>query len=174
VVALCAQVTIPIQPVPITGSTFGVLVVGTTFGSRRGALALLAYLAEGLGGLPVFQGGNNAWSLTRSGEPYILGSTLGFLVGFVLAAFVVGWLVEHWALDRTVWSMAALMLVGNVALYVPGLIWLWMWLPVHGLPTPVLQAGLIPFIPGDLAKLLLAALVVPAAWQLAPPGASAE
>src|SRR4051794_13162073 len=64
VVALSAQITIPIQPVPITGQTFGVLLAGTTLGSRRGALALLAYLAEGFAGLPVFQAGNNAWTPT--------------------------------------------------------------------------------------------------------------
>lgn len=166
VVAVCAQITIPIDPVPITGSTFGVLLAGAALGSKRGALAIVAYLAEGLAGLPVFQGGNSAWVPNRFGEPYITGSTAGYLAGFVIAAFVVGWLAERRGMDREVWSAALLLLVGNVLLYVPGLIWLHLWLTSHAVPTTVWQAGLLPFIPGDVAKLILAALAVPGAWRL--------
>jgi biotin transport system substrate-specific component len=166
VVALCAQIAIPLFPVPITGQTFGVLLVGTVLGAKRGALALLVYIVEGLVGLPVFQSGNTAWVPNRFGEPYIVGSTVGYLVGFVIAAFVVGWLAERRGMDREVWSAALLLLVGNVVLYVPGLLWLQFWLSGHGITTSVWDAGLVPFLWGDLAKLLLAAMVVPVAWRL--------
>src|SRR5947199_8956990 len=85
-VALCAQVAIQLPFVPITGQTFGVLLVGTALGSKRGALALFAYIAEGLVGLPVFQSGNSAWVPNRFGEPYIVATPPGYLVGFGLAA----------------------------------------------------------------------------------------
>jgi len=165
VVALTAQVTIPLQPVPITGQTFGVLLVGTVLGSKRGALALILYIVEGLR-FPVFQGGNSAWTLDRFGEPYIFGATAGYLIGFVLAAFVVGLLAERWGMDREVWSAALLLLIGNVVIYVPGLAWLQLWLTGHGLSVSVWDAGLVPFVWGDLIKLILAAAIVPAAWRL--------
>jgi biotin transport system substrate-specific component len=164
-VALCAQIAVQLPFVPITGSTFGVLLVGTVLGSKRGALALLAYIAEGLVGLPVFQSGNSAWVPNRFGEPYIVGTTLGYLIGFVLAAYVVGWLAERFSMDREVWSAALLLLVGNIALYIPGLLWLQFWLSGHGVQTTVWEAGLIPFLWGDVVKLILAATVVPIAWR---------
>ena len=164
-VALCAQVAIQLPFVPITGQTFGVLLVGTVLGSKRGALALLAYIGEGLLGLPVFQSGNSAWVPNRFGEPYIVGTTLGYLVGFVLAAYVVGLLAERYGMDREVWSAALLLLVGNVVLYIPGLLWLQFWLTGHGTPTSAWEAGLVPFLGGDVIKLILAAAVVPAAWR---------
>lgn len=167
VVALFAQLTIPLFPVPITGQTFAVLLVGAALGSKRGGLALLTYLGEGLAGLPVYQGGNSAWSPTRfPGEPYITGSTVGYLVGFVLAAFVVGWLAERYQMSRFPAHMVLLMLVGNVVLYVPGLIWLHLWLTAHQVPVAVWQAGLLPFLPGDALKLMAASIVGPAGWDL--------
>lgn len=166
VMALSAQLTIQIDPVPITGSTFGALLVGTALGSKRGGLALLTYLGEGFLGLPVFQNGNSAWVPDRFGEPYILGSTLGYLVGFVLAAFLVGWLAERFGLDRVPWATVLLLFAGNVAIYIPGLLWLAFWLPAHGITTSVLQAGLLPFLVGDTMKLLAAAVLVPSAWDL--------
>ncbi|MPZ15802.1 MAG: biotin transporter BioY [Chloroflexi bacterium] len=165
-VALSAQIAIYLLPVPVTGQTFGVLVVGAALGSRRGALALVAYLGEGLAGLPVFAAGHSAWTPNAFGEPVIVGSTAGYLVGFVIAAYVVGWLTERYGMDREVWSAALLLLVGNVVVYIPGLIWLQLWLTAHGLPASVWQAGLVPFIPGDIVKLILAAAVVPGAWRL--------
>lgn len=165
-VALFAQLTIQITPVPITGSTFAVLLVGAVLGSKRGALALLAYLGEGMLGLPVYQNGNSAWVPNRFGEPYITGTTAGYLVGFVVAAFVVGWLAERYRLDRLPGHIVLMLLAGNVVLYVPGLLWLHFWLIGHGVPISVWEAGLLPFIPGDALKLLAAAAAMPGAWAL--------
>ena len=165
-VAVFAQLTIQIEPVPITGQTFGVLLVGVALGSKRGSLALLAYLAEGFANLPVFQNFNTAWTPNRFGEPYFTGSSAGFLVGFVLTAFVVGWLAERFAADRAPWSTVLMLLVGNVVLYAPGLLWLSFWLPAHGAAASVWQAGVLPFLVGDTLKLLAAAVLVPSAWDL--------
>ncbi|MBI3989141.1 MAG: biotin transporter BioY [candidate division NC10 bacterium] len=153
-VALSAQVSIPLPwtPVPITGQTFGVLLVGALLGSRRGALSLLTYLAEGAAGLPVFAGGSG-------GVLKLFGPSGGYLFGFVAAAFVVGFLAERgW--DRHLFKAALAMLVGNVVIYLFGLPWLARFLPT----SHVLAAGLYPFVPGDLIKLFLAALALPSGW----------
>ena len=156
-VALAAQVTIrlPFSPVPLTGQTLAVLLVGALLGSRRGALSLLAYLFEGLAGLPVFAAG-------ASGLAYVMGPTGGYLAGFVVAAFVVGWLAERgW--DRHVITAALAMVVGNVTIYACGLAWLSVYV---GRQAPAL--GLAPFVAGDTLKLVLAALLMPAGWKLVP------
>ena len=152
---LAAQVTIrlPFSPVPITGQTLAVLLVGALLGSRRGAASMLAYLAEGLIGLPVYAGG-------ASGLAYAMGPTGGYLVGFVAAAYVAGWLAERgW--DRRVGTTALAMLTGNAAIYAFGLSWLAVYV---GRQTIAL--GLLPYIVGDVAKLILAALSLPAGWKL--------
>jgi len=153
-VALSAQVSIPLPwtPVPITGQTFGVLLVGALLGSFRGVLSLLTYLAEGAAGLPVFAGGSG-------GYLKLFGPSGGYLWGFVAAAFVVGFLAERgW--DRHPLRAALAMLAGNVVIYLFGLPWLARFVP----PEQVLAAGLYPFIPGDLLKLLLAASALPSGW----------
>lgn len=155
-IALAAQVAIPLpfSPVPVTGQTFAVLLVGALLGSRRGALSLLAYLAEGAVGLPVFAGGG-------SGLPWLLGPTGGYLVGFVAAAFVTGWLTERgW--DRRIHTTALAMLIGNGVIYLCGLPWLARFVGADR----VLALGLWPFVPGDLIKLALAALALPSGWKL--------
>ncbi len=155
-VALAARVTIPLpfSPVPITGQTFAVLLVGALLGRRMGALAMLAYLAEGAAGLPVFAGG-------VGGPAVLVGPTAGYLYGFVAAALVVGWLCERgW--DRRPVTAALAMLAGNAVIYLFGLPWLALFIG----PERVLAAGLLPFIPGDLLKLLLATLALPAGWRL--------
>ncbi len=156
VVALSAQISVPLpfSPVPVTGQTFGVLLVGALLGSRRGALSLLAYLGEGALGLPVFAGGTGG--LVR-----LAGPTGGYLLGFVAAAFLVGRLCERgW--DQRLLTAGAAMLVGNAIIYLFGLPWLARFVG----PDKVLALGLLPFIPGDLLKLTLAALALPGGWAL--------
>ncbi len=155
-VALSAQVTLrlPFSPVPVTGQTLAALLVGAALGSRRGALALLAYVAEGLVGIPVFAGG-------AAGFARLLGPTGGYLAGLVLAAYVVGWLAERgW--DRRPGTTALAMLAGNAVVYAFGLAWLSRFVGAGH----VLAAGLLPFIPGDLLKVALAAGLLPGAWKL--------
>jgi biotin transport system substrate-specific component len=152
---LLAQVALPLPwtPVPITGQTLGVLLIGALLGCWRGSATILAYLAEGAAGLPVFAQGT-------SGVLRLLGPTGGYLVGFVLAAFVVGWLAERgW--DRNPWTTAAAMAVGNACIYACGLPWL-----AHFVGwDSVLAAGLLPFLPGDGLKLVLATLLLPTLWR---------
>jgi biotin transport system substrate-specific component len=132
-----------------------VLLVGALLGSRRGSLAVLVYIAQGLAGLPVFAGG-------AAGPARLLGPTGGYLVGFVLAAYLVGLLAERgW--DRRVGTTAAAMALGNVVIYAVGALWLAVF--VGGL-VPALTAGVLPFIPGDLVKIAAAALLLPAGWKL--------
>lgn len=149
-IALSAQVTIPLPftPVPITGQTFAVLLTGATLGKVRGALSVGSYVGIGALGLPVF---------ARSGGP----ATWGYLAGFVLAAFVVGWLAERgW--DKTLWRSIVAMLIGNVVLYIPGLLWLAQYVG----PEQAIPLGLLPFLPGDAIKLLMAAAALPACWVI--------
>lgn len=149
-IAICAQITIPLPLVPITMQTFAVLAVGAAFGMRLGAATLVLYILEGVAGLPVFSGFNNA-----SGVIF----TWGYLVGFVLAAGVVGWFAER-GYDRRVLSMFAVMVLGSALVYVPGLPWLAQYTGYD----KVLDLGLYPFLWGDLLKAALAAVAFPAAW----------
>ena len=162
--ALLAQVKIPLgfTPVPITGQTFAVLLVGAALGSRRGAGAMLLYLVAGAW-LPFYAGGASGfvWGLASG----------GYIIGFIPAAFAVGWLCERgW--DRKPWLLLA-MLAGNVILYLPGLIQLSLFVPGidpsiadNRVLATTLEWGLYPFILGDLIKLVAASLLVPGAWQL--------
>jgi biotin transport system substrate-specific component len=154
-VAAAAQVQIPLWPVPVTGQTFAVLIVGMVFGMRLGAATLLLYMAEGTLGIPVF-------AKFAAGPAVIAGPTGGYIIGFVLAAGAIGYLAERgW--DRNVVATALAMLAGNVLIYVPGLLWLG---SVVGWDKPVLEWGLTPFLLGDALKLALAAALLPLAWKL--------
>ena len=154
-VALLSQVRVQagFSPVPITGQTLAVLLVGATLGSRRGALAMLTYLAEGAIGLPVFAG--------AGGAARLVGPTGGYLVGFVVAAFIVGWLAERgW--DRRPLTTALAMLAGNSTIYLFGV----SWLAIMVGSDKALPMGLYPFIVGDVLKLALAMALLPAGWWL--------
>jgi biotin transport system substrate-specific component len=153
-VALCAQVYIPTVPVPFTGQTFGVLVVGGALGFRRGFLALLLYLAIGSIGLPVFAQG-------KAGLAIVQGVTGGYLIGFVAAAAVVGRLAElGW--DRKIGGSLAAMALGTAVIYAIGVPWLKV---TAGLPWDVaISEGTMKFLIWDAAKLAVAAGIFPLAW----------
>lgn len=145
------------DPVPITGQTFAVLVIGALLGSRLGGMAVMAYLAVGVAGLPVFANWSRYYTV-------FAGPTGGYLLGFVIAAMVVGWFADRgW--ERSQWIVVP-MLLGNALIYVPGLLWLHQWRQVVGLDVPTLDLGLWPFIPGDLLKLVAAALALPMGWTI--------
>ena len=153
-----AKVQVPFYPVPITLQTFAVLVIGAAFGWRLALATVALYLAQGAMGLPVFAGTPEK----GIGLAYMAGPTGGYLLGYLPAAAVLGWLAERgW--DRNAITMALAMLIGNIVIYVPGLFWLG---TVVGWDKPVLAWGLTPFLLGDLLKLVLAAVLLPAAWQL--------
>ncbi len=156
-IALSAQLEIHVgfSPVPITGQTFAVLLLGALLGSWRGALAVTAYLIEGAAGLPVFAGG-------AGGAAHLIGPTAGYLAGFLVAAYLTGWLAERgW--DRYMPATLVAMLLGNAVIYLFGLVWLARFIGAENL----LAAGLYPFVPGDLAKIILAAILLPGGWALA-------
>lgn len=171
-VAACAQFSyqFSFSTVPVSGQTFAVLIVGALFGSRLGAATLIAYLGEGAAGLPFFAQGHGgiAAIATPSG---------GYILGFIVMAYIVGWFAERgW--DRTRWIMLP-MLLANAVLYVPGVVWLHQQFHIVGAPISwetALDYGLWPFIAGDLAKLVAASLVLPAGWSVVeyfrPGGAS--
>jgi biotin transport system substrate-specific component len=153
-IALMAQISFNIGPVPITGQTFAVLLIGALFGSKRGALTILAYLAQGVMGLPVFAGGAATVAV-------FAGPTAGYLIGFVPAAYLVGWLAERgW--DRKAHTTAVAMLLGNLVIYTFGLIWLSTLVGGQN----ALAFGLYPFIIGDLLKIALATALLPLGWRL--------
>jgi len=157
-VAIFAQVKIPLPftPIPLTGQTFAVLLVAAALGSKRGAASMAFYVALGAFGLPVFAGG-------ASGTTYLWGATLGYLIGFILAASIVGLLAER-GLERNVRTSIIPFLIGTVIIYVCGVIWLSILL---GNFSKAIAAGLTPFLIGDFIKLIAAALILPAAWKLA-------
>ena len=162
---LTAQISIrlPDNPVPVTGQTFGVLLVGGALGFRRGFLAALLYIAIGVIGVPAFaeHKGGLAVIATIDNGHLVLGATGGYLVGFVLASAVVGRLAElGW--DRRLLGAIAAMVAGNALIYVVGLPWLSMAVGFSASET--IAKGLTPFLLGDAFKLLLAAAVFPAAW----------
>jgi biotin transport system substrate-specific component len=142
--------------VPVTGQTFAVLLTGALLGSRLGALAMLAYLAEGAAGLPFFKGG-------AGGAHYLfLSPTAGYLLAFPAAAFVTGLLAERgW--DRRFATAAAAMWLGSLVILASGWAWLALFYRTAG---EAFAAGVAPFLVGDLLKIALAAAALPAGWAL--------
>ena len=154
---LSAKIQVPFWPVPMTMQTFVVLTLGMAYGWRLGAATVMLYLVEGAAGLPVFAGTPEK----GIGLAYMLGGTGGYLVGFVLAAAVCGYVAERgW--DRRVVTTALAMLIGNALVYFPGLLWLG---SLFGWDKPIVEWGLTPFILGDVVKLALAATVLPFVWK---------
>jgi biotin transport system substrate-specific component len=148
--------------VPFTGQTFAALLVGGLLGMTRGALALGLYFVLGALGAGIFQDGRGGWDM-------IAGPTGGYILGFILAAGLVGLFAERGA-DRRVVTMLGALLVGNVAIYAVALPWLASWTP-PGAEQPLgwsaaVSSGLEPFVLGDLAKIAAAALLLPGGWAL--------
>ena len=155
---IAAKIQVPMWPVPITMGTFAVLSVGAAYGARLGLATILGYMIIGALGFDVFAGS----SAEKFGMTYMMGGTGGYLVGYVFAVLALGTFAQMgW--DRSIPKMALAMLVGNVLIYVPGIIWLGM---LYGWNQPILQWGLTPFLIGDAAKLVLAALILPQAWKM--------
>ena len=154
-VGLTAQVVVPLpfSPVPLSLQTFSVLLVGAVLGSRRGVASMALYLLAGTAGVPWFAQQQSGWAF----------ASFGYVVGFVLAAYLVGRLAERGA-DRTVLRTVGLMVLGNLAIYavgVPGL----MIIAGMGLGQALLL-GVVPFLVGDALKIALAAGLLPATWKL--------
>jgi biotin transport system substrate-specific component len=156
--AIAAQIAIPMWPVPITGQTFAVLLVGAVLGASRGALSMITYFSLGAAGLPVFTG-------AVAGITF--GTTFGYLVGFIAAAAVVGWFSQlNW--HKRISGVIASFAIGNAVIYLFGLPWLAFALSNLSLASDisaVLMAGLLPFLVGDAIKMALAATALPLAWK---------
>lgn len=159
--ALAAQLAInlPWTPVPITGQTFAVLLVGGALGWKRGAASMALYVALGAVGLPFYAESADG---SRGGWEVATGSTAGYLVGFVLSAAVVGWLAER-GQDRRFDTSVSAMLAGTAITYVCGVAWLAHHLGVDS--STAMEYGLTPFVIGDALKLLLAGVLMPIAWS---------
>jgi len=166
--AVAAQVVVPLWPIPMTLQTFAVLLVGTTLGPIRGALSMVLYLAVGVLGLPVF-------AEAKSGSLFSLTSG-GFIVGFILAAVLVGWLAQReW--DRRFVGTLVSFATGTLVIYAIGLPWLYVslsnlgpavwqdYLGFDSVLAATFGAGVIPFLVGDVLKALLAAALIPLAWR---------
>jgi biotin transport system substrate-specific component len=154
---LSAKIQVPLWPVPVTMQTFVVLALGIAYGWRLGAATVLLYLLEGAVGLPVFAG---TWGEGGGLHHLVVGPTAGYLIGFVAAAAAVGRLAERgW--DRSPFTAAAAMVVGNLVIYALGIAWLG---KLVGYGTAV-EVGLLPFLLGDVVKVALGAAFLPLAWK---------
>jgi biotin transporter BioY len=151
--AISAKLKIEIGTVPITGQTFAVLLSGALLGAKRGALSQIFYLFGGLAGIP--------WFARGGGIAYLMSPTFGYIIGFVLAAFFVGFLCER-GFDRKIESTILAMLLANLLIYFPGLFWLARFVGWK----KVLAVGFYPFIIGDILKIFFASLFLPFGWNL--------
>ena len=155
-IAACAQFAIHIGPIPITGQTFAVLLTGMLLGSRLGAAAVIAYLIEGALGLPFFAGGG-------AGLVRFLGPTAGYLVAFPAAAFITGAFAEYgW--DKRYLTAVAAMAIGSVVIFLGG--WAWFAVLTNTPPVAAFKLAVLPFLLGDVIKIVLGAAVLPTGWAL--------
>ncbi len=157
-VGLAAQIAVklPFTPVPITGQTFAVLLTGAALGSWRGASSMVLYAVMGLVGVPWFAEGSAAF---KNGALVV---SFGYIVGFAVGAWLVGWLAER-GYTRTALRTAGLMVLGNLVIYAIGTVWLAEALSVS--LTQAYQWGVQPFLAGDGLKIALAAGLFPLAWK---------
>jgi biotin transport system substrate-specific component len=166
-VAAAAQIIVPMWPVPMTLQTLAVLGIGAAYGARLGGATLLLYAIEGAAGLPFFAGGKSGVGDAKL-DYFLPASSMGYVVGFILAAVLVGKLVESgWA--NTFLKSVLATIAGAVVLYVPGLIWLGIWaaktqgMDANAATQAALSWGFTPFLFGDAVKAIIAGLAVPAA-----------
>lgn len=152
-----AQVSVPLWPVPITGQTLAVLLVGSALGARRGALSMLVYALLGVIGLPVFAGGS-------AGFAVLVSPSGGYIVGFVAAAALVGWIAERFG-DRPLRNAALSFALGTVVTFAVGMAWLAISLGLDLQQT--LEFGLYPFVLGGAVKALLGAGIISLGWTAA-------
>lgn len=155
-VGLLAQISIHLSftPVPITGQTLGVLLAGTALGWRRAGAALILYTVAGLAGVPWFAGHSSGYA----------SASFGYVLGFVAAALLCGYLAERGA-DRSVLRSVPAMIAAEVVIYAFGLTWL--AIDLHLGASATIADGLTPFLAGDAIKAAIAAGLLPAAWWLA-------
>lgn len=158
--AIAAKIKVPMfpSPVPITMGTFAVLTIGAAYGPRLGLATIFGYMLIGALGFDIFASS----SAEKNGIAYMMGGSGGYLLGYVLAVAYLGYAARR-GLDRSVETMAGAMLIANVLIYLPGVVWL------HQFTTgweQTMQWGLTPYLVGDLVKLALAALLLPAVWKL--------
>lgn len=154
-----AKTKVMLGPVDLSLQTLAVLLIATAFGLRLGVATLLLYMAQGAAGLPVFQ----STPEKGIGLAYMLGSTGGYLAGFVVMAAIVGWAADRgW--DRNPFKLAGAMLAAEAVMMAMGFAWLAMLIG----PEKSWQFGVLPFVVGDLIKVGLAAAFVPAVWSLLP------
>jgi biotin transport system substrate-specific component len=154
-VGLLAQITIHLSftPVPITGQTLGVLLVGTSLGLRRGTAALALYAVAGLAGLPWFAAGGSGY----------VGANFGYILGFIASAAACGYLAERRA-DRRLLSAVPAMVVGEVVMYVIGVAWL--AVDLHLSIGTAISEGFVPFWIADAVKCAFAAALLPSTWRM--------
>ncbi len=166
-VAVLAQVAVPLWPVPVTGQTLAVLLVGASLGAARGAASLALYAVLGLAGLPIFAPQDDGSHLT--GLAALTAPSFGYIIGFVASAAIVGWAAER-SWDRGWYKPIITFIGGSLVVFAFGLPWLAVALGQFGLPNDlqsVLMAGFYPFIIGGLIKAAIAAALLPALWAAA-------
>lgn len=166
ILAISAKVRVPFWPVPMTLQTLAVLLIGAAYGSRLAVATLVAYIAEGMLGLPVFT--NTPPEV--AGPLYLLGPTAGFIMSWILVAAIVGYATDRgW--DRSPLRLGAAMLIAVAVQFAMGFAWLaWFAALPNGAAgigmAKAFAGGVAPFVLGDTLKVVLAALVIPASWAL--------
>lgn len=147
------SITLPFSPIPITGQTFGILLVAMALGRVRGMAVVMAYLLEGAMGLPVFAGGT-------AGIAKFVGPTGGYLVGFAASAYLVGYLADKgW--DKSFGKTTLAMILGTALIFITGLTQLSLFVPSETL----LAMGFMPFVPGAIIKIAVASVILPSVWK---------
>jgi biotin transport system substrate-specific component len=159
---IASQISIPWYPVPLTGGTFGALLIGGLYGLRRSFITLAIYLGIGILGLGVFAEWSGGWD-------YFTASTGGYLVGYLVCACIVGWFADRGA-TRSITTMIGVMLIANASIYLFGASWLANWTPPGATDAlgweAAYELGIQPFVPGDIVKLFAAACLLPGGWRL--------